>query len=215
MKYLITKIEAQDFQKWICYEVIPSIRSTGQYTLNQGTPTVAGFLHTLVDTIFGVKNTVDEHTLTLEDHNIRFTRQDQILMEYNGRISEVEEAQKAVFETEYWSILGFANYYRLDPNTYNSVELGKKASKYCRENNIAIGYRPDQNYGRVNIYPYHVLVEIFNNTFSGNWSRPIRILNIRMGKNTPMLIQSIQGVLKSTMYKINHTIPSHYEGMGK
>nr|DAP68713.1 MAG TPA: hypothetical protein [Caudoviricetes sp.] len=36
-----------------------------------------------------------------------------------------------------------------------------------------------------------------------------------MGKNTPMLIQSIQGVLKSTMYKINHTIPSHYEGMGK
>nr|DAN62711.1 MAG TPA: hypothetical protein [Caudoviricetes sp.] len=162
------KPEAQSFQEWICYEVIPSIRRTGQYTLNQEKPTIAGFLHTLVDTIFGVKNTVDEHTLLLEEHNIRFTKQDQILMEYNGRITEVEEAQKAVFETEYWSILGFANYYRLDPNTYNSAELGKKASKYCRENNIAIGYRPDQHYGRVNIYPYNVLVEVFNNTFSGN-----------------------------------------------
>ena len=169
------KPEAEDFQRWICFDVIPSIRKTGQYTLNQETPTVAGFLHTMIDTIFGVKNTVDNHSIEinkhaseLEEHNLRFTRQDQILMEYNGRITEVEEAQKAVFETEYWSILGFANYYRLDPNTYNSSELGKKASKYCRENNIAIGYRPDQNYGRVNIYPYHVLVEIFNNTFSGN-----------------------------------------------
>lgn len=169
------KQEAQEFQRWICYEVIPSIRKTGQYTLNQETPTIAGFLHTMIDTLFGVKNTVDnhsveinKHTSELEEHNLRFTRQDQILMEYNGRITEVEEAQKAVFETEYWSILGFANYYRLDPNTYNSIELGKKASKYCRENNIAIGYRPDQRHGRVNIYPYHVLVEIFNNTFSGN-----------------------------------------------
>ena len=84
------KPEAQSFQEWICYEVIPSIRRTGQYTLNQEKPTIAGFLHTLIDTIFGVKNTVDEHTLLLEEHNLRFTRQDQILMEYNGRITEVE-----------------------------------------------------------------------------------------------------------------------------
>ena len=153
------KPEAKLFSDWICNEVIPSIRRTGQYNLEN--PSVYQVIRLMNDAMENLERKVDEHFAITQDNS-------QILMEHSGRITAVEEAQKAVFETEYWSILGFANYYRLDPNTYNSSELGKKASKYCRENNIAIGYKPDQHYGRVNIYPYHVLVEIFNNTFSGN-----------------------------------------------
>lgn len=153
------KAEAKLFSDWICNEVIPSIRRTGQYNLEN--PSVYQVIRLMNDAMENLERKVDEHFVITQDNS-------QLLMEHNGRITAVEEAQKAVFETEYWSILGFANYYRLDPNSYNSSELGKKASKYCRENNIAIGYRPDQHYGRVNIYPYNVLVEVFNNTFSGN-----------------------------------------------
>lgn len=153
------KPEAKLFSDWICNEVIPSIRRTGQYNLEN--PTIYQVIRLMNDNMENLERKVDEHFAITQGNS-------QILVEHNGRITAVEEAQKAVFETEYWSILGFANYYRLDPNTYNAVELGKKASNYCRENNIAIGYRPDQHYGRVNIYPYHVLAEIFNSTFSGN-----------------------------------------------
>nr|DAQ55884.1 MAG TPA: hypothetical protein [Caudoviricetes sp.] len=153
------KAEAKLFSDWICNEVIPSIRRTGQYHLDN--PSVYQVIRLMNDAMENLERKVDEHFAITQDNS-------QILVEHSGRITAVEEAQKAVFETEYWSILGFANYYRLDPNSYNSSELGKKASKYCRENNIAIGYRPDQHYGRVNIYPYNVLVEVFNNTFSGN-----------------------------------------------
>lgn len=153
------KPEAKLFSDWICNEVIPSIRRTGQYNIEN--PSIYQVIRLMNDNMENLERKVDEHFAITQDNS-------QILIEHNGRITAVEEAQKAVFETEYWSILGFANYYRLDPNTYNASDLGKRASKYCRENNIAIGYRPDQHYGKVNIYPYHVLTEIFSNVFSGN-----------------------------------------------
>ena len=43
--------------------------------------------------------------------------------------------------------------------------LGKMASKYCRDNDIAISNVPDERWGRLNTYPYRVLDSIYKSFF--------------------------------------------------
>lgn len=73
---------------------------------------------------------------------------------------DVKELNK---DTDYRSILAYAKHCNVPMPTKVANALGKKASKYCKENDIHIGKMSHEYYGSVNTYPIKVLELIFSN----------------------------------------------------
>lgn len=81
-----------------------------------------------------------------------------ILEKNNARL---ENNLRRTITSDYFTVIGYANFRGINADTYNSSVIGRKASKICKDCGLAIGKVIDSKYGTINTYPLDVLDEIF------------------------------------------------------
>ena len=81
-----------------------------------------------------------------------------ILEKNNARL---ENNLRRTITSDYFTVIGYANFRGINANEYNSSVIGRKASKICKDCGLAIGKVIDSKYGTINTYPLDVLDEIF------------------------------------------------------
>lgn len=131
-----TKPIAKEWKKKV-KEILKEIRKTGTYT-KPLTPAeqLLAQAQLMVD-MENRLNTIEKNTARLEN-NLRRT-----------------------ITSDYFTVIGYANFRGINANTYNSSVIGRKASKLCKDCGLAIGKVIDSKYGTINTYPLDVLDEIF------------------------------------------------------
>lgn len=75
--------------------------------------------------------------------------------------ARLENNLRRTITSDYFTVIGYANFRGINANTYNSSVIGRKASKICKDCGLAIGKVIDSKYGTINTYPLDVLDEIF------------------------------------------------------
>lgn len=81
-----------------------------------------------------------------------------ILEKNNARL---ENNLRRTITSDYFTVIGYANFRGINADTYNSSVIGRKASKLCKDCGLAIGKVIDSKYGTINTYPLYILNEIF------------------------------------------------------
>ena len=81
-----------------------------------------------------------------------------ILEKNNARL---ENTLRRTITSDYFTVIGYANFRGINADTYNSSVIGRKASKLCKDCGLAIGKVIDSKYGTINTYPLDILDEIF------------------------------------------------------
>ncbi|WP_374440637.1 Bro-N domain-containing protein [Epilithonimonas sp.] len=138
------KPAAKKFRKWLTSEVLPTIRKTGSYSVKP-----------------------------LSQLEI-IAQSAQILLEQDQKIKELAHKQESLQEKveileaksttrpNYFTIVGYATLHKIECGIKLASSLGRKASDYCKRNNIATESIPDPRFGLVKTYPTSVLDVIFN-----------------------------------------------------
>ena len=92
----------------------------------------------------------------------------QYLVEMENRVSTVEKGiarlehnQRRTVTSNHLTVIAYANMKGIKPNQYHAPSIGKKATKLCREQDLAIGSVVDSRYGLINTYPVEILDQVF------------------------------------------------------
>ena len=135
---------AEQFQDWVCEDVLPSIRKTGQY---QST----------------VSLSPSELILKLAQINVENERKVKELEEKTEALqSELNEVkQRTTTDLHQSTIVAYVtrNKISLDVTRYGA--MGRKASSICKKRNIEITKINDVRWGKVNVLPDEILDEVF------------------------------------------------------
>lgn len=73
-----------------------------------------------------------------------YLEQEQRLLEVESRVSKIENK---VGNSDFVTVLGFANIHRLQIVNRTAAAIGKKAAKYCRDHGIEVEYIHDARHG--------------------------------------------------------------------
>lgn len=149
------KPEAKEFRYWITSEVIPTIRRTGSYNLEDD-PSITPQTKILVNherEIYNLNNQVDCMQTDINDHEMR-------LIEIEDTQVVIKAAQKYLIEEGSHTILQFSQYCGLNLSEMEKQKLGRQATSICKRNGLFMG---SAKAGRfiAHTYPYPVLVEVF------------------------------------------------------
>ena len=94
--------------------------------------------------------------------------QAQLMVNMENRLNTLEKNNarlennlRRTITSDYFTVIGYANFRGINADTYNSSLIGRKASKLCKDCGLAIGKVIDSRYGTINTYPLDVLDEIF------------------------------------------------------
>lgn len=92
----------------------------------------------------------------------------QYLVAMENRVSTVEKGiarlehnQRRTVTSNHLTVIAYANMKGIKPNQYHAPSVGKKATKLCREQGLAIGSVVDSRYGLINTYPVEILDQVF------------------------------------------------------
>lgn len=139
------KPEAKKFKRWITHEVVPSIRKTGSYSMNQNLTPAEILLQNaqiLVDQERRMK-AIEDKTDALEDE-----------------VKEIK-AKSLTVPNEYYTIAGYASIRGISLDVSKARLLGIKASKLCKQYGVAKSKVHDERYGEVGVYHLDILKEVF------------------------------------------------------
>lgn len=139
--------DAEKFQDWVCDEVLPTIRKTGQYSAK---PLTQGQM--------------------LVQMAQAYEAQERMLLEQQAKQQIME---KQIYRLEcatdvnygFMAVLGYAKLHGIAVTRKLAATIGKAVSKYCRDNNIKFGSQKHPIFGNVNIYPDHALQAVFPKFF--------------------------------------------------
>lgn len=127
---------AKEFKRWVAHEVLPSIRKTGSYQIQNMSP---------LQQLKAMVSVLEEHEAQLDNHA--------------ERITSLEAHVQS--EPEYYTVLGYFIKRGLHTPTRNdAIRIGQKASQLSRVKGYGIGKANDPRYGTVNTYHIEILDEI-------------------------------------------------------
>jgi gp30 len=157
------KPEAQEFQKWICFEVIPSIRQTGSYNVNEPEISFTNFMFKLAgqvdQNVSDIKNlftTADRHTQAINNNT-------QAIDVNTQCINILNEKVEIISNESYLTINGFATFKNVPLTLELAQRLGQIATRTCNERGIFVAPVKHPIWGSVNMYPLAILDEVFRN----------------------------------------------------
>jgi prophage antirepressor-like protein len=134
------KPEAKKFKRWITHEVLPSIRKTGRYEVDNVTE---------LDLIIKSAQEMKKFEARQVEHDQRL------------QILEAKQHQNAG-ETGYWTISAWCKLNNLSLSLEDSKRKGRLASRLSNEWNAPLGKVSDERFGTVNSYREDVLEEVFD-----------------------------------------------------
>lgn len=130
--------DAEKFQDWVCDDVLPSIRKTGQYSVK---PLTQGQM--------------------LVQMAQAYEAQERMLLEQQRRQSiiehKVEVIENRIENNGFMSVMGFANIHHLNIGTKAAAAIGRLASKWCKRNLKRTEKTKHERWGEVNTYPMEAL----------------------------------------------------------
>ena len=163
------KPEAEDLKRWVFTNVLPSIRKTGRYDINDD-DSLSLTTKAIIAHDRRIK-TLEENYINLNNQNILIEDKiDYIKTELgaqNIRQTELEDRQVHLIEEGYHAILRFAQYYGINTTEQDRQRLGRKATMLCRQRGIPMGQEPAGRFV-AHTYPYPILVEVFQDFVSEN-----------------------------------------------
>lgn len=147
------KPAAKRFMNWIFSEVIPSIRRTGSYSIENDSSLPLEIRY--VNSVTRAINHMNSRVQTLDEREASHYR------ELSERADIAQHRQELIIEEGYHTVFQYAHFMGVDTNTIDTNYLGRVASKICREMGIPMGKYPDGKY-MINTYPYKILNKVFN-----------------------------------------------------
>lgn len=146
------KPEAKPFRKWITSEVIPAIRKTGKY--EEKPMTSAQYLLQQAQWMVEAENRMSniENNVAQTNQSIGNIKKD---------ITRIEHNERRTVTSNHLTVIAYANMKGINPGSYNSSSVGRKATKLCRDRELLTGTVVDSKYGYINTYPVEILDEIF------------------------------------------------------
>lgn len=118
---------AEQFQNWVCEEVLPAIRKTGQYAVGK-----------------------TRAELLLEQAQL-LVEQERRVSAVETRLEAVE-AHQSRESVDYYSVVAFCNLHGIPCDLKTAAHIGKRATALSRQSGAIIGSVPDPRFGRVNTY---------------------------------------------------------------
>lgn len=107
------------------------------------------------------KNSDNMSSLQLFELALNSIKENQI--ELKEIKKEVEQLKvKTATKPDYFTVVGYASLNGITLTYKQASAIGKKASKMCKRMRLITDSTPDPRFGRVRMYPSHVLDEIFN-----------------------------------------------------
>ena len=100
-----------------------------------------------------------ENRINNVENEVAETRENIGVMQ--KEISRIEHNERRTITSNHLTVIAYANMKGINPSTYNSSAIGRKATKLCRDRELLIGTVVDSKYGYINTYPIEVLDEIF------------------------------------------------------
>lgn len=139
------KPAAKRFKRWICHEVLPSLRLHGCYPppAAPASPT-AMILRGLLETV--------ERTDRLEQGQQAIV---QKLTYVEGKLKDLDG------DTGYVTVLAYARLKGMDLPRSEAARHGKALARIHRQRDIKVGQVPDERHGRVNAYRIDVVEAYF------------------------------------------------------
>lgn len=131
------KDEAKRFKKWITSDVLPTLRKTGAYSLQETNATPLTPLQAAKAII-----------IALEAQETRLAR--------------LEAKAEANQGAEFFTILAYAKLHKLrPPDQLQAAALGRRASILSMKEGVTISKVRDSRYGEVNSYHINILDRVF------------------------------------------------------
>jgi prophage antirepressor-like protein len=132
------KPSAKKFKKWITADVLPAIRKTGGYSIQQLGSSPAELL-----VMMAQQNLVHER-----------------------RVAAVEEKVKLIEaqlpqEQDYFTVLGYGRFAGEVVSNNMAIAIGRRAAGISRARGVPVGDTTDPRYGFVHTYQADVLAEVF------------------------------------------------------
>ena len=150
------KPEAEAFQKWICFEVIPSIRKTGSYNMNEPKLSFTDFMIKLA-------GQVDQNVSDIKNLFTTADRHTQAIDVNTQCINILNEKVEIISNESYLTINAFATFKNVPLTLDLAQRLGQIATRTCNERGIFVAPVKHPVWGSVNMYPLTILDEVFSN----------------------------------------------------
>lgn len=136
--------EAKPFRRWVTHEVVPTIRRTGSYSVEQAPP--QSQIDIIIATAMEMKR-IGEQVERAATAAIEAGKDAQVA---NARIDAIEGRH------DWFSALGYAKTCGLPTDSVSLARFGKLASTIGRSEGIEPNKIQHAHYGLVNEFPVHV-----------------------------------------------------------
>lgn len=147
------KPEAEQFQDWVCEDVLPSIRKTGQYAAKRLSPAE--------QLLANAQLLVDMERRQAEQER----RQMALTARQDVADTKIEQIETRIRDNGFMAVIGFANIYHLKLGNNMLKKLGKQCSAWCKRMDILPEKTRHDKWGSVNTYPMQALRDVFKANF--------------------------------------------------
>nr|DAS52509.1 MAG TPA: regulatory protein [Caudoviricetes sp.] len=100
-----------------------------------------------------------ENRINNVENEVAETRENIGVMQ--KEINRIEHNERRTITSNHLTVIAYANMKGINPGSYNSSSVGRKATKLCRDRGLLTGTVVDSRYGLINTYPLEILDEIF------------------------------------------------------
>ena len=156
------KPKAKKFRKWITSEVVPSIRKTGSYSVEQ--PKELSAAESLLQSVQLL--VAHERQLAILEHNQK-NMQGAISSLYDkvyGMQFQTDMVkQKLNNEIDRYTVIGYCSAHNIPMTLTEASIIGGMCSRMCKKRNIPLEPIADRRFGKVNTYPSELIAEAIKN----------------------------------------------------
>ena len=156
------KPKAKKFRKWITSEVVPSIRKTGSYSVEQ--PKELSAAESLLQSVQLL--VAHERQLAILEHNQKNMQgainslYDKVYgMQFQTDMIE----QKLNNEIDRYTVIGYCSAHNIPMTLTEASIIGGMCSRMCKKRNIPLEPIADRRFGKVNTYPSELIAEAIKN----------------------------------------------------
>ena len=153
------KPKAKKFRKWITSEVVPSIRKTGSYSVEQ--PKELSAAESLLQSVQLL--VAHERQLAILEHNQKNIQgaisslYDKVYgMQFQTNMIE----QKLNNEIDRYTVIGYCSAHNIPMTRKEAAIIGSTCSRMCKKRNIPLESIADPRFGKVNTYPSELIAEV-------------------------------------------------------
>ena len=157
------KPKAKKFRKWITSEVVPSIRKTGSYSVEQ--PKQLSAAESLLQAVQLL--VAHERQLAILEHNQKNMQgaisslYDKVYgMQFQTNMIE----QKLNNEIDRYTVIGYCTAHNIPMTLTEASIIGGMCSRMCKKRNIPLEPIADRRFGKVNTYPSELIAEVIKDT---------------------------------------------------